>query len=69
VLLDLLGTLYAKPCITFAASLHIPHIPLYTANNIRMLQSDTQNIAIKATGKAFAEGNNCFNFFVENSQW
>jgi hypothetical protein len=34
-----------------------------------MLQSGTDNILIKGTGKAFAEANYGFNFFVENSQW
>lgn len=28
-----------------------------------------KNIATKDTGKAFAETNNYFNFFVEKSQW
>ena len=48
---------------------YVFHLFLYTANNIRMLQSDMENIATKETGKAFAEANNYFNFSVEKSQW
>lgn len=57
LLLGLFRTLYEKHFITFSTFLCISPIPLYTANNIRMLQSDMEKIATKDTGKAFSEAN------------